>query len=92
VNVRPDPTPSAPAWETAAPQPRVAPEALASFVARGTEVHIADETLGDLWLVPAYTDANRAELTPEHVAVVDLFLGLFPGSHIVEIRTPTSKK
>jgi hypothetical protein len=56
------------------------PEDLASFKALGVEVCIHSPTLGDVWLVPAYTSERRREITPEHAATLAAIVHAFPGS------------
>jgi hypothetical protein len=56
------------------------PEDLASFQALGVEVCIESPTLGEIWLVPAYTRAERREITPEHAMKVAAIVRAFPGA------------
>ena len=57
-------------------------EDLASFQALGAEVCIESPTLGELWLVPAYTGAERSEITPEHAMKVAAIVRAFPGAQL----------
>ncbi len=62
---------------------------LASFKALGTEVRIATEGLGDVWLVPAYTGADRQELSVEHAALIATVASAFPGARVTAlVRKP----
>jgi hypothetical protein len=65
---------------TAEPLVGLRPEDLASFKALGVEVCIHSPTLGDVWLVPAYTSERRREITPEHAATLAAIVHAFPGS------------
>jgi hypothetical protein len=56
------------------------PEDLASFRALQVEVCMESPALGQIWLVPAYTGADRKEITPEHAAKVAAIVAAFPGS------------
>jgi hypothetical protein len=56
------------------------PEDLASFKALGVEVCIHSPTLGDVWLVPAYTNERRREIIPEHAATLAAIVAAFPGA------------
>jgi hypothetical protein len=56
------------------------PEDLASFQALGVEVCVVSPTLGEIWLVPAYTGAERREITPEHAMTVAALVRAFPGA------------
>ena len=66
------PSPRSPAPPAAAqPTTRALSDAdTASFKALGTEVRLATEGLGDVWLVPAYTGADRQELSVDHAALI----------------------
>jgi hypothetical protein len=56
---------------------------ITSFKALGAEVHFKSDTYGDVWLVPAYTDQPRKELTVEHAATIVRVLAAFPGSRVL---------
>ena len=59
-----------------------------SFKALGVEVCLQSESIGELWLVPAYTGQPRREFTPEHLATVLHALSVFPGSRITAFHPP----
>ncbi len=59
-----------------------------SFKALGVEVCLQSESIGELWLVPAYTGQPRRELTPEHLATVLHALSVFPGSRVTAFHPP----
>jgi hypothetical protein len=62
---------------------------LASFKALGTEVRLATEGLGDVWLVPAYTGADRQELSVDHAALIAAVASAFPGARVTAlVRKP----
>jgi hypothetical protein len=62
---------------------------IASFKALGTEVRLATEGLGDIWLVPAYTGAERQELSVDHAALIAAVASAFPGAHVTAlVRKP----
>jgi len=60
------------------------PEDITSFKALGVEVCIESPTLGEVWLVPEYTGADRQEITPEHAAKLAMIVQVFPGAHATE--------
>jgi len=69
----------------------VRPEDIASFKALRVEVCIESATLGEIWLVPEYTGADRKEITPEHAAKLAMIVQAFPGAHATEwlpLKTP----
>jgi hypothetical protein len=74
------PARTAPALDLPSEPVALRPEDLASFQALGAEVCIESPTLGELWLVPAYTDAERREITPEHAMKVAAIVRAFPGA------------
>jgi hypothetical protein len=55
---------------------------VASFRALGVEVCITSEAIGEFWLVPNYTDANRKEITPEHLLTLCRLIAAFPGCRV----------
>ena len=59
-----------------------------SFKALGVEVQLESEAYGELWLVPAYTGADRREITPEHAATLARVLSVFPGARVVAFNKP----
>ena len=62
-------------------------EDIESFRALGLEICIDTEQHGEIWIVPAYTDQPRAEITPEHLATIDGILDTFPGSRVVAFHS-----
>jgi len=46
-------------------------------------VRLESETYGEIWLVPAYTGADRREITPEHAATLARVISVFPGARVV---------
>jgi hypothetical protein len=67
------------------PPPTVAAADLASFQALGVEVRIASNELGELWLVPAYTGADRQELSFEHAALLATLCSALPRARITAL-------
>ncbi|MBN1773199.1 MAG: hypothetical protein JXB32_18175 [Deltaproteobacteria bacterium] len=65
------------------PIPRISDEDIASFKALGVEVCLRSDALGDVWLVPEYTERDRREITPEHAATLRLIVDAFPGAQVV---------
>ncbi len=59
---------------------------IASFKALGLEVRLATAELGDVWLVPAYTGADRYELSIEHAALIAAVSSAFPGARVTAFR------
>ena len=55
---------------------------IASFKALGFEVRFASEELGEVWLVPAYTGADRVELSVEHAMLLAAVGSVFPGAKV----------
>ncbi|MCU0658581.1 MAG: hypothetical protein MUF64_25990 [Polyangiaceae bacterium] len=95
----PAPTLSAAPARPQALLPRKAPQAqvllsvrdsdIASFKALGVEVRLLDEHLGEVWLVPAYTGQDRAELSVEHAALLAAICSAFPAANVVSfVRKP----
>jgi hypothetical protein len=87
------------------PPPRVAPSVprdeevpivrsltdadLASFKTLGFEVRLATEELGDVWIVPAYTGAERHELSVDHAALIAAVASAFHGARVTAlVRKP----
>ncbi|MFI5245928.1 MAG: hypothetical protein ACHQQR_11920 [Gemmatimonadales bacterium] len=62
---------------------------IASFKARSVEVHVVTDTLGDVVIVPAYTGADRQELSVEHAAMIAQVCAAFPGARVTAIRPST---
>lgn len=64
---------------TAAVAPPLTQADIDSFKALGVEVRFAHPEWGEFWLVPEYTDQDRLEITPEHLAKVSAALRAFGG-------------
>lgn len=77
--------PSAPPTKLAARVPAVHTADLASFQALGTEVRLDSTDLGELWLVPAYTGADRQELTFDHAALLATLCHALPSARITAL-------
>jgi hypothetical protein len=56
------------------------------FKALGVEVCLESDSFGEMWLVPAYTGADRKEITPEHTATIVRVMEAFPGSTVVSFE------
>jgi hypothetical protein len=67
-------------------------EEIDSFKALGVELCIRLEELGEVWLVPEYTDQERKEITPEHAATLRLLLDAFPGARVTAFDKLTRAK
>jgi hypothetical protein len=62
---------------------------IASFKALGLEVRLATEEVGDVWIVPAYTGADRHELSVDHAALIAAVASAFPGARVTSlVRKP----
>ncbi len=67
-------------------------EDVKSFKKLGIEVCLKTD-VGQIWLVPEYTDKERFELTPEHLALICYARLSFPNSKIVSLtQTPPTDK
>jgi hypothetical protein len=64
---------------------------LASFKALGVEVRLESDSLGEVWLVPAYTGAERQELSVEHAVLLAAIGSVFPGAKVTAFGRPTAK-
>ena len=65
---------------------------LASFKALGVEVRLATDDLGDVWLVPVYTGADRQELSVDHAALLATMCSALPGAHVTAlVRKPKAR-
>ena len=60
----------------------VTDEEIASFKALGASVCIRSEDVGDVWLVPEYTDKDRLELRIDHAATLTAICAAFPGAKV----------
>lgn len=65
---------------------------IASFKALGAEVRFEHPEWGEFWLVPEYTQQDRLEITPEHIAKVSAALRTFGGKVIRFGRIPDELK
>jgi len=98
---KPPPPVAKPAVATSAPKLEPAPEPplvrhvtdeeIESFKALGVEVCIASETLGEVWLVPEYTGADRREISIKHAATLTAVCAAFPGAKVVQYEKAKSK-
>jgi len=80
-------TPATPATPTKPPLVRnVTDEEIASFRALGAEVCIRSEEVGEVWVVPEYTGADRAELSVEHSITLATICAAFPGAKVVAMN------
>ena len=93
VAAAPTPSPKAspvavePAAERDAPLVRnLTDEDIASFKALGVEVCIASEELGEVWLVPEYTEQDRRELRIDHAATLTAVCATFPGAKVTSFE------
>lgn len=59
---------------------------IASFKALGVEVCIKSEEVGEIWLVPEYTDQNRKEISVEHAATLSAVCAAFPGAKVASFE------
>ena len=59
-------------------------EEIASFRTLGVSVCIRSEDIGDVWLVPEYTDKDRLELRIDHAATLTAICAAFPGAKVTE--------
>lgn len=61
-------------------------EDIASFKALGVEVCIASGELGEVWLVPEYTEQDRHELRIDHAATLTAVCATFPGAKVTSFE------
>jgi hypothetical protein len=64
---------------------------LASFKALAVEVRLATDDLGEVWLVPAYTGADRQELSVEHAALLATICSAMPGARVTALVKRSSR-
>jgi hypothetical protein len=62
-----------------------------AFKARGAAVQLSSVSVGDLWLVPEYTDADRQELSIEHAATLAMLCAAFPGAKVAAFEKSTGR-
>jgi hypothetical protein len=67
-------------------------EEVASFKALGVEVCIKSEDVGDIWLVPEYTNQDRKEISVEHAATLASFCAAFPGAKVRSYEKTSDQK
>lgn len=58
-------------------------EELDSFRALGVSVCVRSDELGEVWIVPEYTTAERSELRVDHAATLAALCAAFPGARAV---------
>jgi len=63
----------------------VTDEEVASFKAIRAEVCIRSEDVGEVWVVPEYTGADRQELSVEHSVTLATICAVFPGAKVVSL-------
>jgi hypothetical protein len=68
------------------------PDDIESFKALGVEVQLESEAFGEIWLVPAYTGADRREITPEHAATLARVMSVFPGARVTAFHKSTNSE
>ena len=64
----------------------VTDEEVASFKALGAEVCIRSEGIGEVWVVPEYTGADRQELSVGHSITLATICAAFPGAKVVAMN------
>ena len=57
-------------------------EEVASFKALGAAVCLDTENVGELWIVPDYTEQDRREISVEHAATLSALCSAFPGARV----------
>lgn len=61
-------------------------EDIASFKALGVEVCLASEEIGEVWIVPEYTEQQRRELRIDHAATLTAVCAAFPGAKVTSFE------
>jgi len=61
-------------------------EDVASFKALGVEVCLASEEIGEVWIVPEYTEQERRELRIDHAATLTAVCAAFPGAKVTSFE------
>ena len=64
-------------------------EDIASFKALGVEVCLASEEIGEVWIVPEYTEQARRELRIDHAATLTAVCAAFPGAKVTSFEKLT---
>jgi len=65
---------------------QITDEEIASFKALGAEVCLRSDEIGEVWLVPDYTGADRREISVEHAATLAAVCAAFPGAKVVSFE------
>jgi hypothetical protein len=63
---------------------------VASFKALGAEVCLASDAIGEVWIVPEYTNQDRGEISVEHAATLAAICSAFPGAKVVSFEREAS--
>jgi hypothetical protein len=66
---------------------KLGPDDVQSFKALRAEVCVASEFMGDVWIVPKYSTADREEISIEHLATLTEICEMFPGAKVVAHRS-----
>lgn len=75
--------PSASPGDVLLPPPaRLSPEEIESFKALRVSLRFESPTVGEMWLVPAYTGQDRKEISIDHLVTLQLLMTAFPGSKV----------
>ena len=61
-------------------------EDIASFKALDVEVCLASEEIGEVWIVPEYTEQERRELRIDHAATLTAVCAAFPGAKVTSFE------
>lgn len=61
-------------------------EDIASFKALGVEVCFASEGIGEVWIVPEYTEQERREIRIDHAATLTAVCAAFPGAKVTSFE------
>ena len=88
VDRSPAPADTAPSDAVDVPSSSLTQADIDSFKALGAEVRFEHPEWGNFWLVPKYTEQDRLEITPEHIAKVSAALRAFGGRVIRFGRMP----
>ena len=57
-------------------------EQITSFKELNAEICLTSDDVGELWLVPEYTDKKRQELSIDHAATLTAICAAFPGAKV----------
>ena len=84
---KPGPTAEPPATDRDAVLVRnLTDEDIASFKALGVEVCLASEEIGEVWIVPEYSEQERRELRIDHAATLTAVCAAFPGAKVTSFE------